>query len=178
MNNHLDVKNVFKYCPKCGSADFEAVKENLLACNSCEFNYYINACAAVAGIITDDKNRLLLTVRAKEPAEGKLDLPGGFININETAEDALAREIKEELDIEIEGLKYFCSSPNIYEYKGLNYHILDLFFCCSVKDFSQIKTTDEVSDYFFKRTDELEMDKIGFPSTRKALELYAKNHAG
>ena len=91
---------------------------------------------------------------------------------------AEAKHPDKELDIEIEGLKYFCSSPNIYEYKGLNYHILDLFFCCSVMDFSQIKTTDEVSDYFFKNIDELEMDKIGFPSTRKALELYAKNHAG
>ena len=178
MNKRLDVEHVFRYCPKCASADFKAVQNNLLICKACGFNYFINACAAVAGIITNSDRSILLTVRAKQPELGKLDLPGGFINLNETAEDALAREIKEELNLEIEKIKYFCSIPNVYEYKGLNYNTLDLFYCCEVKGFSQIKVADDVSDYLFQKVDEIETDKIGFLSVRKGIELYAKNYTG
>ena len=178
MNKRLNTEHVFRYCPKCASADFKAVQENLLVCKACGFNYFINACAAVAGIITDSDRSILLTVRAKQPELGKLDLPGGFINLKETAEDALIREIKEELNLNVEQVKYFCSIPNVYEYKGLNYNTLDLFYTCSVKDFGQIKVADDVSDYLFQKADEIETDKIGFSSVRKGLELYAKNYAG
>jgi 8-oxo-dGTP diphosphatase len=60
----------------------------------------------VAAVITDDRGRFLL---AQRPAHKKLGLkwefPGGKVEPGETPEAALARELREELGIEITGLE-------------------------------------------------------------------------
>ena len=43
-----------------------------------------------------------MTVRGIEPEKGRLDLPGGFVEVGEHPRDALAREAKEELGVEVE----------------------------------------------------------------------------
>jgi len=43
-----------------------------------------------------------VTVRAREPEKGRLDLPGGFLGVGEHPVDGLAREVREELGVEIE----------------------------------------------------------------------------
>jgi 8-oxo-dGTP diphosphatase len=45
------------------------------------------------------KVKLLLVQRKNEPFKGKWALPGGFVNIDEEAEDGVARELKEETDL-------------------------------------------------------------------------------
>lgn len=50
-------------------------------------------------IIKEDK--ILLIKKHGGPYDGKLDLPGGTIEFNETIEDALVRELEEEIGIEI-----------------------------------------------------------------------------
>ena len=78
--------------------------------------------------IAELDGRVLLVRRAREPAAGTLDLPGGFIDFGETAEVALVRELREELDLAIEVLDYLGSYPNVYPYAGVRYHTLDLCF--------------------------------------------------
>ena len=56
---------------------------------------------AVACFIRNSKGELLLVRRAKEPAKGTLDLPGGFVDMYESAEDAAHREVKEETGLDI-----------------------------------------------------------------------------
>ena len=91
----------FEYCPRCGSHNFAINGERSRHCSDCGFTYYANASAATAAIITNSKSEILLATRAFEPAKGKLDLPGGFVDMNETAEEALIRELKEELNINV-----------------------------------------------------------------------------
>ena len=52
--------------------------------------------------------------RAKEPAKGTLDLPGGFVDMYETVEDGMRREIKEETGLDVTEIQYLFSSPNVY----------------------------------------------------------------
>ena len=89
----------FNYCPKCGKKTLQG-NPRRIECSACGFVFYFNAASAVAAIIQKD-NTILLTTRAREPEKGKLDLPGGFVDHNETAQEALQREIREELNIEI-----------------------------------------------------------------------------
>lgn len=53
-------------------------------------------------VIVQRSNRILLVKRKKDPFKDKLALPGGFVNENETVEDAALREIKEETSLSIE----------------------------------------------------------------------------
>jgi len=115
-----------------------------------------------------------MTVRARAPAEGKLDLPGGFVDNDETAEQALEREVREELGVEIHGYEYFCSFPNVYPYEGLDYHVLDLFYLVDVEKhgLQQMTLSDEIAGCRWLDIASMPFEDLAFPSTRKALQRF------
>ena len=88
--------DLFKYCPKCGSSHFEVRNEKAKKCADCGFTYYFNSSAATVAFILNARNELLVCRRGKEPAKGTLDLSGGFIDMAETGEEGVAREVREE----------------------------------------------------------------------------------
>ena len=127
MKHPLDL---FQYCPECGSSHFEINNEKSKKCTNCGFVYYFNPSAATVALIQNDQNELLVCRRAKEPAKGTLDLPGGFIDMNETGEEVVGREVWEETGLKVEKATYQFSLPNIYIYSGFSVHTLDMFFLC------------------------------------------------
>ena len=169
MKHPLDL---FRFCPKCGSSLFEANNEKSKKCTDCGFVFYLNASTAVAAIAVNDKGEMLLCRRAHEPYKGTLDLPGGFVDLNESAEDAVRREILEETGAEVETLQYFGSFPNIYPYSGFNVHTLDIIFTCSLKKNSILTPNDDVSEILFIPFDEIKLEEIKLSSIRKAVEIW------
>ena len=140
---------IFERCPACGSDAVRADSEKSIACSACGFVYFFNAATAVAAIIINHDNELLVAVRKKDPGQGLLDLPGGFVDPGESAEAALRREIKEELNLNIQSMRYFTSAPNEYCYQGVTYITVDLAFICCVSDFSQMQVGDDIADIIF-----------------------------
>lgn len=58
-------------------------------------------------IITDEQGRVLVTQRPLHVAQGGFwEFPGGKLEPHESAEQALCREIKEELDIDVQEFRY------------------------------------------------------------------------
>ncbi len=159
----------FNFCPACGSSGFVADSEKSCRCTSCNFVYFINASAAVAVFIFNEKGQLLVCERGKDPAKGSWDLPGGFVDDDETAEQAVVREIKEELGVEISHCTYLFSFPNRYEYSGLTIPTLDLFFKCTVIDTTQIQAADDVAACHFVSLNEINTDMFGFESIRNGV---------
>jgi len=162
----------FKFCPQCGSDQLYRNKPFVLDCPKCEFQLFINPVAAVAGLITNCNGSLLLVRRARDPELGKLDLPGGFVDVGESAEDALFREIKEELNLEVTSCNFIKSQSNEYRYNSVTYYPLDLFFECTVKSFDNIILQDEVSAYCFTPIQQLDLNQIGFDSVKSILSWY------
>jgi len=65
----------------------------------------------VVGIILNGKKFLVERRRLDEKVDpGIMCLPGGHVKINESKEGALKRELREELDIEVKGLKFICKN--------------------------------------------------------------------
>ena len=161
---------LFNHCPSCGSRNifFDSVKK--FSCKACSFTFYQNVAAAVAAILEYDK-KILLIKRSNEPGKGKLDLPGGFLDPKETAEDAVKREINEELKINIRTLKYIASYPNTYEYKNVLYHTCDLFFYSKIKAFPTDFDRNEIEELILVNPSEIPFDKIAFESTKMCLGI-------
>jgi NAD+ diphosphatase len=143
-----------------------------LLCSECGFELFFNPGAAVAGLICSEAGELLVTVRASEPGKGRWDLPGGFIDTNETAEQGLCREIKEELNLDVDTLEYVASAPNKYEYKGVTYLTLDMAFLCRVNDFSNLKPLDDVEQVLFVRPEEIDLTRFAFDSVRSFVKQF------
>ena len=161
----------FKFCPSCASNHFTFPDNRRFLCDDCGFTYYHNIAAAVAIVFTFE-DKVLFTVRNVDPDKGKWDLPGGFIDPNETAEEAACREIKEELGIEISTseLKYITTSPNNYLYKNVPYRTMDIFYECPLKsDVISISAEDEIQELIWVKRTEIDLNQIGFVSIRKVI---------
>ena len=151
---------------------FEVNNEKSKKCADCGFVYYFNPSAATVALILNEKNELLVCRRAKEPAKGTLDLPGGFIDMNETGEEGVAREVLEETGLKVKKAVYQFTLPNIYVYSGFPVHTLDMFFLCTVEDMSHFSAMDDVADSFFLPLSEIHPEDFGLDSIRRGLSLF------
>ena len=86
----------FEYCPLCGSHHFTVNGEKSRKCENCGFEFFMNPSAATVAFILNSKGELLVEKRKREPAKGMYDLPGGFADMRETAEQGVRREVLEE----------------------------------------------------------------------------------
>lgn len=159
----------FVYCPCCGAGGFAESGLTSKRCSRCGFVYYSNPRAAVVAVLLDENNRLLVARRAKEPAKGTLDLPGGFTENGETAEEALSREVYEETGINVDEAKYLFSEPNLYPYSGIDIHTMDLFFEVRVNSSVCFKGQDDVSELMWLPLDELQISRFGLSSIRNGI---------
>lgn len=162
----------FLYCPVCGAKTFAERNEKAKNCTTCGFVYYFNPSSSVACFIKNKKGELLLVRRAKEPAKGTLDLPGGFVDMHESAEEAVLREVKEETGLEITNCRYLFSLPNIYPYCGFDVHTVDMFFECLTDTFNGATAEDDAAEIVILSPNELQPDNFGLQSIKKAVKMY------
>ena len=83
----------------------------------------------VAAIIRDDKGRIFATQRGSGAMKDGWEFPGGKIEPGETPEQALKREISEELDTEIEVGQLL----HIVEWDYPEFHLTMHCYWCRVK---------------------------------------------
>ncbi|MDO4881338.1 MAG: NUDIX domain-containing protein [Capnocytophaga sp.] len=168
------MEKIFKHCPNCTSDKVEFPNNVRFLCHNCGFTYYHNIAAAVA-IIFRYEDKILFTVRNINPDKGKLDLPGGFIDPNENAEEAACREIKEELGLVIlpSQLEYITTSPNNYLYKNVPYRTMDIFYECKINTSNiSIVAKDELKSLEWIKINEIDTEKIGFISVKKVIKEF------
>lgn len=169
--------HIFKFCPRCGSNEFITSSERSLKCNHCGFHFYINSAASVACLIFNHEGKLLLTRRAIDPDKGKLDLPGGFIDPLETAEEAVKREIREELGVNVIEMKYLTSKANEYLFSGITVFTTDMAFRVKVDDVEKITANDDISSFEWLHPEDVDPEDVPAPSIRyfvKELAIYEK----
>lgn len=165
------MEQALKYCPNCKDSvlEFDSVKKYY--CKLCGWEFYQNTAAAVAGIL-EFNGSVLAVVRNREPGKGLFDFPGGFVDPDESAEQALGREIAEELNITVGSFEYLCSAPNRYKYKGIDYTTCDMFFIARLTSPDLILEPSEIAGYQWLKPEELNPGDFAFQSMRVAIQAY------
>lgn len=90
-----------RFCASCGHPLDESGPDGGATCPACGRSWYRNPSPTAGCVIVRD-GAALVTVRAHDPSAGRIDVPGGFLHIDEDVIDGLRREVREELGIEIE----------------------------------------------------------------------------
>lgn len=166
----MDEKNL-PWCPRCASPFIW--EETHLVCRKCGLQYYINPRPCNAVILENRKGEILLVKRKFDPFAGMWDLPGGFINPGETAEDSVVREIREELGVTVSSFRYLSSYADRYLFGGLNYHTVCLVYAARM-DNAILQAGDDITEASFFPKDKIPYGEIAFAGLRKALRTYIK----
>jgi len=101
-----DPRSEPNFCPRCGAGDWISKiprqdDKPRPCCVGCGYVHYVGPVLA-AGLILHDGERYCLVRRAHDPGKGKWSFPGGFVDLDERAEDAALREAREETGCEAE----------------------------------------------------------------------------
>ena len=180
---------MFKFCPACASQKISFTEGRTFRCPDCGFLYYHNTAAATGCIISvpdqgGSNERLVFLVRGKEPAQGKLDLPGGFVDPGEGVLEGLYRELQEEIgwappipDAKplTEIFTLFASFPNVYPYQNINYNTCDLYFYLRAPNLREQDLRleqAEITAVRFLKPEDINYNEIAFDSTRRAVQTY------
>jgi len=159
----------FHFCPVCGSSHFADNNFKSRRCQDCGFTYYFNPSSATVAVIVNSRGELLVATRKKAPARGTLDLPGGFVDMAETLEEGVAREVMEETHLKVTKAQYLFSLPNLYEYSGFTVHTLDSFFRCEVEDDTLVQADDDAADLQWIPLGDLRPEPFGLASIRRGV---------
>ncbi|ANS80419.1 NADH pyrophosphatase [Serinicoccus hydrothermalis] len=98
------------YCPRCGTATEVMQGGWLRRCPRDGSEHHPRTDPAVIMAVTDDQDRLLLATGLPWP-EGRVSVLAGFVEAGESLEAAVAREVGEEVGVEVTDLRYRGNQP-------------------------------------------------------------------
>lgn len=168
---------IFSHCPVCGNDGFSDNDVKSRRCPHCGFVYYLNPSGATVAFVVNDKGELLVERRKNPPAQGTFDLPGGFADMGETAEEGIAREVFEETGLRVTKARYLFSLPNQYLFSGMTIPTLDLFFCCEVASTAELRAGDDAAECLWVPLHELSPQQFGLHSISQGVERFLREHA-
>jgi ADP-ribose pyrophosphatase YjhB (NUDIX family) len=96
----------YQFCPLCATPLVlrTVYGRTRPSCPACTFVQYPDPKVAVIALVNDG-DRVLLVQRAVNPAKGQWTLPGGYMDAGELPDDALKRELMEEVSLPIRPLQ-------------------------------------------------------------------------
>jgi 8-oxo-dGTP diphosphatase len=125
-----------------------------------------------AGAIVRRKGTVLLVRRKYEPNRGLWALPGGLVEVGESVQDAVVREVKEEtgLGVRLEGLFDVGTDIHLDDRSKLRYHFVLIDYVATPAS-GRVRLNNESSEYGWFSSAEIGKLEIS-RGTRDVLESY------
>lgn len=154
-----------RFCGKCTHPMKRKENERALYCPGCGLIIYprINPVVMV-GII--DNDRLLLTKYARSDYKG-YSLVAGFMEVGETLEDTVKREVMEEVGLKVKNIRYFKSQPWAFSES-----VLIGLFADADGNTEPVVDGEELSDAFWMSRKELPEEYSRFSLTGEMIEQF------
>lgn len=134
----------------------------------------------VGGVIIDD-GRALLIRRGSEPLRGEWSIPGGTLELGETLEEGVARELREETGLDVRVLGLIEVFDRIYVENGAKavegktrprFHYVIVDYLCE-RTGGEARAGSDVTDVAFAREEELAKFHLTETATRVLLRAFA-----
>lgn len=98
-----------KFCGKCGVYTYHKSDERALVCPDCQTIVYPKISPAIiVAIVCKDK---ILLARNSAFAGAWYSLVAGYVDVGETLEETVAREVREEVGLDVANIRYYKSQP-------------------------------------------------------------------
>ena len=167
------------YCRRCG----ESLTQQGGGAATCPNGHssYPNPAPCVGLYLFDTDENLLLGVRGQEPMKGMLDAFGGFVDGTETIEEALRREIKEELGLEPTEYTspiYLTSASSGYDFQGETRTVLSSLFYAYLLPGATPRAADDVAAIHSAKLQDISVDAIGNQDIRVGFAALRERLAG
>ncbi len=164
-----------KFCSNCGHAvllkRIEGDTHPRFFCEECKTIHYQNP-NMVVGCLPIWEDKIMLCRRAIEPRKGFWNLPGGYLENGETAEEGAAREVQEEAGIRVAVL----SLHTVFSIPKINQ--VYLHFLAAMPDLNYKAGVESLEVQMFTEAN-IPWDEIAFSSSTFSLENYfADNKTG
>lgn len=155
-----------KHCIFCGGK-LKPIDGTVYVCLVCKKENYNNPVACTTAIIlNNDRNEILMAVRGQEPEKGKLDFPGGFVEVDEEIEPAMRREVMEETGLEVNILGLLGAYTNHYMDDRWT---ADIVYVLTIKSGEPV-AADDVAELKWYKIDEIPDDQIAFKAMKNELK--------
>jgi ADP-ribose pyrophosphatase YjhB (NUDIX family) len=161
-----------RFCLQCGGR-LRAVRERgklRRRCGRCGWTFYGNPVPAAIAVIRRGRH-ILLTRRAVPPFAGTWDLPGGFLEAGERPDEALRRELREELGVTVRDARLLLFETDVYGPSGVP--VLAAAYEARLSP-GRLRPGDDVSEARWFAEDAIPYRAIGFPSIRRSLRAYVR----
>ena len=150
------------FCRRCGT-HLNNTHGHVYRCENGHTLYANSSPAAGVLFVSADGQRVLLSTRAREPNKGMLDAPGGFLDDAETFEDAVVRELDEELGLkagEYEPLKYLTTGYDEYAYGGESVPFASILYWSRLTVDRALTPADDVASVTWYDLEGIDFDRI------------------
>jgi ADP-ribose pyrophosphatase YjhB (NUDIX family) len=170
------VAKPFEHCPACATKLKEPGEDEERECPLCGRTWYVNSAPTAGAVITND-GRALITERGIEPFKGKFDIPGGFLRPGENPIDGLKRELREELQVEVDVSIEDLVQMHTHEYGEEGEWVLALGFVARLVSGTPTAGSD-VSSARWVSLDELDTVEFAWAHDRDLVRKVLKTREG
>lgn len=157
-----------RFCGECGGKTFPCTNERAVLCSNCGELIYprINP-AVIVGVTNGDK--LLVTRYVKSRGVNYDALVAGYMEIGETPEDTVRREVMEEVGLKVKNIRYYKSQP-----WGYSSGLLLGFFCDVDGSTDVVLEENELSNACWVKRENIQGQPDDLSLTNEMMSVFAE----